>query len=575
MKTRYFFSCLLIGFCTAAQAQQFTWAKNYGINSTFTGIGITSDLTGNVYLTGSFSGSGDQDPSQGTFTASSNGSGDIFIAKLDPSGNMIWLKSMGGIQADAGAAISVDGIGNVYVAGNFRSTVDFDPGPGTYTIQAPVYQSIYDSDAFLLKLDKDGNFVWAGAISGEKDEFINGMVLANNKLYVTGMFGGTAEFDIKGDSSYTMFGAMNSQAFIATYDLDGNIDMAKMIDGDSRGDAIAVDAGGNIYSAGFFMTAADFDPSAATLNLTSAGGAEAYVWKLNSAGDLVWARSMGGTLNEFANALAVDASGNAYLTGYFQYITDLDPGPGVQSFTATPGTNSMDKGSDIFVLKLSSAGNFVWAKAFGGIGYDHGDVIALDMAGNLYVGGIFKYTVDFDPSYNNAEFTVHNPHDEVFLTKMTTDGDFLWAGRIEGSSLDAIYDLHISSENSIYLTGFFRETADLDPTGGTYMVASAGVTNAFVIKLNGAVHLTFTGLTPHGVQPLTIYPNPASGSIRVNHEMESTTVLRLYNNLGALMFTQSVNAGGAEVNLDTLPAGIYIAEISDGMNVQREKIVIK
>jgi hypothetical protein len=575
MKTHYRFLFVMMLGCTALFPQQFTWARQYGINSTLAGRGIVSDAAGNIYFTGIYSGSGDQDPSQGTFVLNNMGEGDAFIGKMSASGDLVWLKSVGGPRSDGGWAISADGSGNVYVGGNFRGTVDFDPGAGTYTLQSPVYQSIWDSDAFLLKLDNNGNFVWAGAISGEKDEWISEMVIDHNKIIVTGMFGGVTDFDIKAATTSTMNASLNRQAFVAAFDFSGALQWADMVDGDSNGLSVAADGSGNIYSIGVYSGTSDFDPSAGTLNLVTAGGQDVYVWKLDGNGNVIWTRSVGGANTESGNDLAVDATGNVYLTGYFQKMADFDPGAGVYPLTATPGSDAMDPGTDIFVMKMSNAGNFVWAKSMGGLGYDHGDELALDQSGHVYLAGVFQYTVDFDPSYKEATLVSDNPFDEVFINKLTTSGDLLWVGQIVGEDIDDIGGLYIGADNTILLTGMFKKTADLDPTSGQKLVTSAGVTNGYVIKLNGSFDLTFTGLKSENPASFKIYPNPTQNFVKVAHEFSGATKITVYNVVGAMVKNITTTGQQETIEMGSLGTGIYIIEIKNNTLVERRKVIVE
>jgi hypothetical protein len=573
MGTRYLLllSMLITGaFCSA---QHFTWAKQFGIGNTFIAKSIVADHSGNSYFTGTFNGTGDQDPSEGTFTLNSNGSGDIFVGKVNAAGNLVWLKSIGGGFSDNGMGIAVDPAGNVYVGGNFGQTVDFDPGPGTYTINSPVYNSIFQSDAFLLKLDADGDFIWAGSISGERDEYITDLELKGSRIYVTGLFGKVTDFDIQSTGSHTLFASTDRQAFVAAYTLSGQLEWVKMVDGNSEGTALSFDSFDNVYVTGNFMGTADFDPSSATSNLVSAGGQDLFVWKLDFNGNLVWAKGAGGSNHEESHAIVSDASGNVYLTGQFGFVTDLDPGTGTSSFTATPGSDQMDKGTDIFILKLSSEGNYQWAKAMGGLGYDHGDAIALDMSGHVYIGGVFTFTVDFEPNYNDAILSVNNPMDEIFLLKLNTAGDFFWLGQMGGPEHDQLNSIAITSDNTIFLTGTFRGTADLDPTEGTKNIMSAGVVNAFVVKLNGSVHLLWNSLSEQTAHRANLFPNPCIDRLNIESNGEKC-LFRLFSMNGGVVAEENFT-GNTTIQLGALAPGLYLAEISNAEGVNRQKILVR
>ena len=145
---------------------------------------------------------------------------------------------------------------------------------------------------------------------------------------------------------------------------------------------IALDASGNSYTTGYFNETVDFDPSAAEMELTSAGGQDIYVQKLSATGTLIWAKKMGGTADEQGFSIAVDGAGNVYTTGYFEGTVDFDPNAGTTNLTSTGDY-------DVYVQKLSPDGNLVWAKRMGGSSLDGGDGITVDGAGNVYTVGFF------------------------------------------------------------------------------------------------------------------------------------------------------------------------------------------
>lgn len=249
----------------------FLWAKQLGgINSDF-GYSISIDASGNVYTTGGFYGTADFDPGPGTFNLTSIGYADIFISKLDPSGNFLWAKHVMGTQDNFGYSICVDASGNIYIAGNFNETTDFDPGTGTHYLTAGYYP-----DGFILKLDASGNFLWAKQLGGTYKENIASMTIdVSGNVYTTGYFFGSG---IPGLASVG-----DSDVFICKLNTDGSFLWAKQIGGISSdaGYDISVDALGNVYTTGQFARTADFDPGTGIYNLTSDGGSDIFIHKMN------------------------------------------------------------------------------------------------------------------------------------------------------------------------------------------------------------------------------------------------------------------------------------------------------
>jgi RTX calcium-binding nonapeptide repeat (4 copies)/Beta-propeller repeat len=244
------------------------------------------------------------------------------------------------------------------------------------------------------------------------------------------------------------------------------------------GTAITTDASGNVYTTGYFSGTVDFDPGSGTADLTSAGSEDIFVSKLDSAGNFVWAKRMGGASSDKANGIAVDGSGNVYTTGVFQGTADFDPGVGTGSLTSVGST-------DVFVSKLDSSGNFVWAKAFGGSSVDVGNGISVDAGGNVYTTGSFLGTSDFDPG-NDTTFLTSAGSGDVFVTKLDSLGNFVWAKRLGGTSDDIVEGMSVDAAGNVYTTGHFMGTADYDPGSGTFNLASAGFRDVFVSKLDSA-----------------------------------------------------------------------------------------
>jgi hypothetical protein len=378
-------------------AGNLVWAKSFeGITSGPDGgssIGI--DPSGNIYTTGSFNGTVDFDPGAGTFTFTSAGD-DIFISKLDASGNFVWAKQMGGSNTEYSSSIHIDGTGNIYTTGSYKGTVDFDPSVGVSNLSSPLFSAI-----FLSKLDASGNFVWAKSIGGTAGNDYGRKITTDpsGNVYATGIYNGTnIDFD-PGVGISTLSAVGNIDVFVLKLDGGGNFVLAKSLGGTGADDSfgIAVDPSGNMYTAGNFQGTADFDPGVATFNLSASGGFHAFVSKLDASGNFVWAKSWGAaTGTSICYGITLDAAGGIYTTGSFEMFVDFDPGPGIANLIAS--------NSDIFVSKLDNGGNYVWAKALSGSMNEFGTSINVDAIGNVYTTGYFGGTVDFDPS--PSSFTI-------------------------------------------------------------------------------------------------------------------------------------------------------------------------
>ncbi|MEQ1906683.1 MAG: SBBP repeat-containing protein, partial [Pirellulaceae bacterium] len=274
------------------------------------------------------------------------------------TGDFVWVNTVGGTGNEIANAVATDSAGNVYTAGYFQGTVDFDPGSGTTPLT-----SAGGTDIFVTKVDNSGALLWARSMGGGGTDAANGIAVdSTGNVYTTGSFNGTADFDPSGSVS-NLVSAGSSDIFVSRLDSSGNHVWARRMGGidDDVANGIVVDSTGNVYATGTFSGTADFDPGLGVSNLISAGSSDIFVSKLNSSGNYVWARSLGGSTVDDAAGIAVDATGNVYTTGYFTTTADFDPGLGISNLISAGS-------SDVFVSRLDSNGNYVWARGMGGSG---------------------------------------------------------------------------------------------------------------------------------------------------------------------------------------------------------------
>ncbi|MBN4051498.1 SBBP repeat-containing protein, partial [bacterium AH-315-M05] len=332
-----------------------------------------------------------------TYITSSGGFSDIFVQKLDTSGNFLWVKKMGGTGTDWGRSI-VDTSGNVYTTGTFEGTVDFNPGPGT-----EILISAGNTDIFVQKLDSSGNFLWVKQIGGTGSEGGRSAIDVSGNVYTTGSFEGTVDFD-PGPGTANLDSSGN---FVQKLDSSGNFLWAVQT-GNVLLSSIKVDAFGNVYTSGIFGGTIDFDLGPGTAILTSLGGSDLFVQKLDASGNFLWVKQMGGNGSDCGRSITIDASGNLYTTGYFVISADFDPGPGTAILDSSEGL--------VFILKLDASGNYLWAIQMGGVGL--GNYITVDSSGYIYTTGWFYNTADFDPGTGTANLTSAGEYD-IFVHKLS------------------------------------------------------------------------------------------------------------------------------------------------------------
>lgn len=426
----------------------FIWAKKIGGPNDDFGYSISLDKNGNIYTTGYFSGITDFDPGAAVNNLTSAGMKDIFISKMDTAGNFIWAKQFGGTNNDIGLSIIVDTAGSIYSTGHFYGTVDFDPNSGVYSLSSSTAFS-----TFVSKLNSSGGFVWAKCLGGTQDSYGQSIALdLNQNLYLTGAFKGTVDFDPSSGISYLSSSGLYD-IFICKLNFLGDLVWAKKIGGAGTdlGNDIVIDVSGNIFTTGVFQTTVDFDPGSSGYNLVSAGYYDIYVNKLDSFGAFIWAKPIGSTDNDYGKSISIDFSGNVYITGYYIGTVDFDSGPPFHYL-------SSEGAEDVFISKLNSSGNFVWAKSIGSNMEDFGNCITVNNIGNVYLTGYYSNTADFDPG-TGASYMTPGGAADAFIIKL---GDFSVGIKNNPeliNSLSAIYPnpnngncaLQLNFENQIQL----------------------------------------------------------------------------------------------------------------------------
>jgi len=542
-------------------AQNFLWAKQIGSTTQEIGYDIAVDASGNIYTTGYFSGIADFNPGAGVYNLTSNGDFDIFVSKLDASGNFVWAKQMGSTSYDVGQSIATDSIGNVYVTGYFKGTVDFDPNAGVYNLTSLGGME----DIFICKISAAGNLIWAKQMGGSNPDYAIAIAVDDSgNVYTTGDFWGTADFD-PGTGTCNFSSAGLYDMFVSKLDKDGNFVWAKQMGGSSyeAGISLALDHDRNVYIAGHFKETADFDPGTGTYNLTSIGDYDIFVTKLDASGNFLWAKQMGGVGYDEGNSIAVDGSGNVYLTGNFKETGDFNSGTG-EHILVSAGD------ADVFIGKYNTSGDFLWVNQLGAAGIDYGTSIAIDNSGNIHTTGAFCGTSDFNPGAGTYNMTSAGGFD-LYVTEYDASGNFIYARRMGGTSEDLSKSITVDGGGNAYTTGYFNGIADFDPGAAEYNLTSVGSYDLFISKLGN-----ISGIESRTENTaMKIYPNPSNGKFTITQTNDITSI-EIFNFLGEVVYeaTPDKNSNSTEINLSNAPDGIYFIKLYNGEKSHVVKIII-
>jgi hypothetical protein len=556
-------------------AGNLVWAKQLGGAADDYGRSIAVDAAGYVYITGSFMGTADFDPGPGIVTLASVGSWDAFVGKLDASGNFVWAKSLGGSsEHDKGNSIAVDASGNVLVTGGFHGTIDFDPGPATFSLAAGYI------DVFVWKLDASGSFVWAKKMGGQFSDIAYSIAVDGlGNVFTTGYFKGYADFDPGPAEFWLVYNSTDADVFISKLDPSGNFIWAKQFTASPYdycfGHSIALDDASNVYIAGHFKGTTDFDPGPGTFNIKASALHDSFVSKLDAAGNLVWAKAFGGCIEGTAYSVALDKAKNVYVTGVFRYIADFDPGPGTFNLESKGG-------NDGYIIKLTSSGNLVWGKHVGGTwNYDNGYSIAVDAQNNVYTTGQFADVADFDPGAGTSNLTSAGGVD-IYVHKLSQTAIVLplrWLSfTVQKQGDKALLNWKTTDERN---TKEFMVQHSTNGSVWTAIGVVAAAANSNAIKEYKYVHESpFNGMNYYRIGqkdkdskssysdirslnfptlslPFVVLNNPVlDGTLKV--QTNKTLKLSLYNPNGSLLWQKTLNAGIRNIDISSFTKGMYL-----------------
>ena len=410
-----------------------TAAQSFGgINSASdAGRDLARDSAGNTYVVGSFQG----DVTLGSSTLKSvDGKVDIFIGKLDSAGKWLWARSAGGKGEDYGIGIALDGSSNVYIAGHFRT---LSAGESA-TFGASKLQSNGDTDTFVAKLDRDGNWLWAKAAGGSGAD--NGQDLdldGSGNAYLAGYFHSPdAKF-----GSHSLKTRGGDDAFVAMIDSAGTWKWARQA-GSTGADychGVTVDSAGNAHVTGGAYNGALFGSK----TLHGKGSRDLFVAKIDKTGKWIWVTSGGGSSSDVGQSVAVDSAGKIAVSG------SMGSSSGTFGATSLAGLG----GSDIVVGMLDRSGKWLWAKGAGGSEEDFAYGVAMDSSSNVYLTG----NIAEQGAFGSLSLAGLKDNESMFLAKLDRDGKWLWVkGATKPTSLSYGYGIVPGAGGTVYVTGEFR-----------------------------------------------------------------------------------------------------------------------
>lgn len=531
------------GMTLSAQTPEWEWARSIGSFYSEWICNIASDSDGNIYIAGHMEIPDSIFPN-------------YFIAKYSDSGNMIWVQSID--YADYHNYCFIQKNNYLFLSGNYNGdTLIFNN------------DTIIGQHIYISKYNLEGDLIWkktAGTYNLSEGYVGISEITADNagNLYILGFFSETAELTV---GSIVLSPNTTQSFFVAKYDSNGNSLWAKTVGGYGTG-SITTDSNCNIYITGYFEgTTTKFD--SITLLNTNSGYSDIFIAKYDSTGNIIWAKSAGGTSWDICNDIASDDAGNIYITGYFESSNII--------FDNDTLINLYPNYGEFFLTKYSSSGDVLWAK--NSIGISRGSNISIDAFDNIYITGTFGKT-DY-PQVIFDSITLTNPG-RVFIIKYNSSGSVIWAKQNQAGYFgNSDSYIETSLEGNIYITGTYMDNFMIFENDT--LVNISGICDPFSGLLCEDIFLAKLSNSPttiNEIKPdnsILLYPNPASNKIYLDFQssffLSPATNFNLYDIHGRLFIKQSVYSEKTPVDISILPAGIYIGKVSNESKVLVFKLI--
>ena len=587
---------------------QFQWVAILRTTSAITIRDMITDGVAYLILTGDYVGTVDFDPGPGVFNLTSTGfATETFVLKLTLDGDFVWANTTSGTGQKYGSVITMDAAGNIYGAGIFTGTGDFNTGPGVEEFSAQSFV-----DGFISKFDADGQFIWSLHHTGSFQIGIYAIAAdSEGNFYIGGAFDDIRDFDPGPDSLIlTASGAWDG--FIQKFDTDGHFLWVNTMANaeDNWVFDLVIDTTDNIIATGYYSGTLDFDPGPEE-DIHTAILNDIYVSKHNPAGGLLWVAVFTGTSFDRGNAVALDKNGYIYTTGFFGEEVDFDPGPGNHTLTST-GNLDTDDG---FLSILNPDGQFVFGANFGGKENDLGSDLAVDQEGNMVICGAFAGKAAFYPDAGAPDSLLSNGETDVFLLKWnqclvsqgeisitecdetytSPSGQFTWVENgtyvdvlINEAGCDSLLTIHLmfaDIDSSVVIIPELNLLMAAEPDAmyqwvdcfNNYAFIDGATAQEFTAEASGqyAVILTKDGCvdTSSCVELITdvslpdppagfhVFPNPFQQDLNILFDMiPSGTIMQMRNTSGQMVWKARTSGSTQESFHLDLPRGVYFLE---------------
>ncbi len=459
-------------------AQDLNWAIQLASddsNSSLSGDDIAVNSENEILVAGNYYGTADFDPSSAVQNLNAGGQRSNFILKLDENGSLIWVNQLFTVSANDDLEFTIDTEDNFYVAGKFREETDFDFGSGTTSFNTD------QGEYYVAKYNTDAELIWVARLGKENEQMsIRDLDIdTNGDVIVVGSFDNNIKFTDTNDS-YSLFSNGENDGFITKINGDSGLFQWQTHFGGSDNEvlnAVVSDADGNIFLTGVFYETTDLNPGNDVFSLEANGVGDAFITKLTGEGNFVWAGAISGPATEVGKDIIMDNNGDLIISGGWAQLADFDMGP--DEFLYNGG------GSRTFINKIDTAGNFIWVNRYSTFISTSAREMVVDSDNNIYqtgsFGGVFD-DITVSTSIGNITLTTTGSSDAI-LSKINSDGDFVWAKQITGSEQQFGVDVALNNNGEILATGGFKGSADFNPGDGVFNLDAGETYDAFIINV--------------------------------------------------------------------------------------------
>jgi hypothetical protein len=426
----------------------------------------------------------DFDPGEGEYILENdNITYDVFIQKLDHEGNLVWAKRYGNeVRGLDDVIMAIDSQNNIYLTGYFKTSTNLSTDPETDLIFEVAEGS---NEMYLLKLNNQGNPVWARTFPVSNDTFVRAITIdSNDNIILAGSFAGTIDFDPLPNMAGTTHNQLlvstrgPANAFIVKVTSDGEYHSHYLIGSDNpfREDVkgLVTDSENNIFATGVFGATVDFGNGNPESTLTSQANYDGFILKLNDQMEFQWVRQVASATGSIdMRRLKVNSQGQPI--GIVSFFSPVNLSPHADATIVNPAQQGH---SDFLIYQLNpSNGDVNWHKHFKGRTGDQASFkepssIGVDPDDNIYITGAFKKYLDADPGEGEQWLGASHNSYTTFLIRLDPEGNYIWSGEIGSGTMVFAHDLFVGDEGQVAVVGTFKGQVDFDPGNGVFFMQS-------------------------------------------------------------------------------------------------------